>query len=193
MAKKETGTDNSVVEMEDPVLGHIADYIVQALIKEDVNAFAEADLLHQLLAYKLADVAPQLMYEQVRAVSELAKSGQGLNLINRVGGITQARRITFRSGDQYNAFVALFFQVMEEYPELVARFTDESVFEDFMIYCIYEFKEKLDEFARAITQERLGLEKDARVYSVRSQKAEAMQDIPTYADFVAEKIDGLVS
>jgi hypothetical protein len=51
----------------DPVLDNIASFIVEMFIKEDVNSFVEADLLQDLLVYKLDTVAGLVM-EQLRGL-----------------------------------------------------------------------------------------------------------------------------
>jgi hypothetical protein len=176
---------------EDLVLDHIAEYIVQAFIKEDVNAFTESTLLQQLLAYKLKEIAKPMMYNTIRAAGrELVKAGK-FDLKKKVGGITTQKRILFRSADQYNAFVSLYFSVVEAHPELVGFIDSEQSFENFMIYCVYEFKGQWDEFVERVTQERLSIEHRNRLYVNRSKQAEALQEVPTYADFVAEHVDAM--
>lgn len=176
--------------MNAAVYEHIADYVIQALIKEDVNAFAEAKLLSELLAYKLPAVVHGLMYRTVAAEAEKLKNGGDINLIREIGGITTQKRLHFRSQDQYNSFVALFFDVVEPYPGLLAHVDDEEKFERFMIYCIHEFRQKLEDFAVAIVQERTALEQKNRLYIHRRTSAE-IPEIPMYADFIAERIDSL--
>lgn len=170
---------------------YIAEYVTQAFIKEDVNAFAESCLLQELLAYKINESGKPMMLNTIRALSDTLEKGKRLDLKKRAGGITQARRITFRSDDQYNAFVSLFFQAMEENPGLARSIDREEDFETFMIYCIYEFKETLDNFAAETVKERLAIEHKNRLYYLRSNKAEALEDIPSYADFIAARFDDL--
>ena len=172
-------------------LDHIAEYVVQELIRQDVNAFPESTLLQELIAYKLGEVAEPLMQQTVRrAGRELVRSGR-IDLKAVAGGLNTQKRILFRNADQYNSFVTLFFHAVEDGPELVEFIDDEASFENFMIYCVYEFKACLDEFVEGIISDRLGLEREQQLYVVRSKKAEALQDLPTYADLVAARIDGL--
>lgn len=168
---------------------HIADYIIQTLIKEDVNAFAEAKLLHELLVYKLPAVVHELMYRTVSAESEKLKSGEDINLLKEIGGITTQKRMHFRSTDQYNSFVALFFDVLDQHPGLLEHVDDEEKFEKFMIYCIYEFRQKLEDFAIEIAAEHSKLEQENKLYIHR--KNTEIVEIPTYADFIAERLDSL--
>ncbi len=171
------------------VYGHIADYIIQTLIREDVNAFAEAKLLSELLAYKLPGVAERLMKAAVSGASEMLKRGEKFNLEKEIGGITSQKRLYFRSRDQYNAFVVLFFNVVEKYPEMLEHVDGEAEFERFMIYCINGFRQKLDDFATSIASERAELEYKNKLYIHR--KNVEVPEVPTYADYIAERIDGL--
>jgi hypothetical protein len=180
---------SEVSSKDKAVYGHIADYIIQTLIKEDVNAFAEARLLSELLAYKLPGVAERLMQTAVSEASDRLKKGEKFNLEKEIGGITSQKRLYFRSRDQYNAFVVLFFSVVEKHPELLEHVDGEAEFERFMIYCINEFRQRLDDFATGIASERAELEYRNKLY-VHRRNAE-VPEVPTYADYIAERIDGL--
>lgn len=173
----------------DPIFEHVADYIIQTLIKEDVNAFSEAKLLHELLTFKLHTVAGPLMYRTVSDGVALLKKDRSINLVKEIGGINTQKRLHFRSKDQYNAFIMLFFRAVEEHPELLEPVDDEETFERLMIYCIHEFREKLDGFAMQIARERTTLEHEYKVYIHRRNSD--LVEIPTYADFIAERIDSL--
>ncbi len=176
--------------MDAAIYEHIADYIIQALIKEDVNAFSEAKLLSELLVYKLPSVVHELMYRTISAEAEKLKKEGDINLVKEIGGITTQKRMHFRSQDQYNSFVALFFDVVEKHPGLLEHIDDEEKFERFMIYCIHEFRQKLDDFAVEITQERSKLEREHKLYIHHKNMADA-PEIPTYADYIAERIESL--
>ena len=161
------------------------------LIKEDVNAFAECTLLHELLMHKLPSIAAPLMHKKVSEVSRELSEGKNINLIKAAGGVTTAKRISFRSNAQYTAFVQLFFQVVEEHPELLEPINDEETFEQFMIYCIYMFKEELEKFAENIAKEKTDLEHKHKIYVHR--RGVEPEEVPTYADFIAERLDGMVA
>ena len=169
---------------------HIADYIIQTLIKEDVNAFMEATLLHELLVYKLPPVVHKLMYMTVSEASENLKKGKEINLMKEIGGITTQKRLHFRSQHQYSAFIALFFKTIEEYPMLLEPVDDEEMFEKFMIHCIHEFRQKLEDFAVEVAGEKAQLEYKNKLYIHR--RGADMEEVPTYADYIAERIDGLM-
>jgi hypothetical protein len=175
----------------DPLFVQLADYIIQVLIKEDVNAFAESGLLHDLLMYKLPAVSAPLMLKKIGDVSKQLSEGKNINLIKAAGGVTTAKRISFRSDDQYKAFVALFFQAIEEHPELLMPIDSEETFEQFMIYCIYLFKEALEDFAESIAKEKCELEHKHKIYVHR--RGVEPEEVPTYADFIAERLDSIVS
>jgi hypothetical protein len=170
---------------------HIADYVIQILIKEDVNAFSEAKLLSELLVYKLPSVVHELMNRTVSAEAEKLKKGGDINLIKEIGGITTQKRMHFRSQDQYNSFVALFFDAVDEHPGLLEHVDDEEKFERFMIYCIHEFRQKLEDFAVEIARERSKLDHEHKLYIHRRNPTE-VPEVPTYADFIAERIDSIV-
>jgi len=187
----ESESKNNNSQVSDPVFEHIADYIIQTLIKEDVNAFAEAKLLHELLVYKLPMVAVPLMHKTVSDASKKLKK-EDIDLMKEIGGITTQKRVHFRSQHQYNAFIAMFFQIVEEYPELLEPVDSEEMFEKLMIYCIHDFRQKLEAFATQIASERTALEHKHKLY-VHRRKAEASEvEVPTYADFIAERLDSLV-
>lgn len=170
---------------------HLADYIIQALIKEDVNAFTESTLLHELLMYKLQDVALPLMVKKVSEISEELKEGKNINLVKAAGGVTTAKRISFRSSDQYNAFVLLFFQAVEDHPELLQPIDSEEMFEKFMIFCIFKFREALENFAVEIAKEKTELEHKNKLYVHR--RGFVPDEVPTYADYITERIEKIVS
>jgi hypothetical protein len=170
---------------------HIADYVIQTLIKEDVNAFAEAKLLHELLVYKLPPVAQELMYGIVSSEVESLKKGKDINLMKEIGGINLQKRMHFRSKDQYNSFIALFFDIIEQHPELLDQIDGEEKFERLMIYCIHEFRQKLEDFAVEMAKDRSELEHKHRLYIHRRNPTE-VPEVPTYADFIAERIDSIV-
>lgn len=178
--------------MSPAIYEHIADYIIQTLIKEDVNAFAEAKLLSELLVYKLPSVVHELMYRTVSAEAEKLKKDSDINLVKEIGGITTQKRMHFRSQDQYNSFVALFFDAIEKHPGMLEHVDDEEKFEKFMIFCIHEFRQKLDDFATEIVQERSKLVRDNRLY-IHHKNMTDVPEIPTYADFIAERIEGLTA
>jgi hypothetical protein len=188
MSTKATGDNGHI---DDTVSLHIADYIIQVLIKEDVNAFAESTLLHQLLMHKLPAVTAPLMLKKVSEVSKQLSEGKNINLIKAAGGVTTAKRISFRSGAQYKAFVQLFFQVIEEHPELLEPVDSEETFEQFMIYCIYMFKEELQKFSEDIAKEKTDLEHKHKIY-VHRRGVEPVE-VPTYADFIAERLDNMAT
>jgi len=169
---------------------HIADYIIQTLIKEDVNAFMEATLLHELLVYKLPPVVHKLMYTTVSEASELLKKGEEINLLKEIGGITTQKRLHFRSQHQYGAFIALFFRTVEEHPMLLEPIDNEEMFEKFMIHCIHGFRQKLEGFAVEVAGEKAQLEYENKLYIHR--KGTDMSEVPTYADYIAERIDSLM-
>lgn len=188
---EENSSNESTPTKDSIILGHIAHYVLQALIKEDVNAFAESELLQELLTYKLSEVAYPLMYNTISEVAEEIEQKKSLDLIKRAGGITQAKRISFRTEDQYNSFVALFFKVAEDHPELVECCDSEESFEKFMIFCIYEFRGKLDNFVAEIAREKTDLEYKKNLYHSRRKNIEAVLEVPSYADYIAERIDSL--
>jgi hypothetical protein len=177
---------------DNPVIEHIADYIIQTLIKEDVNAFNEAKLLSDLLVQRLPDVAVPLMYKTVLEVVDRMGKEKTLNLMKEIGGITTQRRLHFRSTDQYNSFIMLFFQAIEDHSELLEPIESEEDFEKLMIYCIHEFREKLDNFSSQIASEKIALEHKHKLYIHRRNAPAVEEDIPTYADLVAERIDDIV-
>jgi hypothetical protein len=187
--KSKVETIDEETPVETLIYEHIADYIVQNFIKDDVNAFTESTLMHELLAYKLNEVAKPLMVDTIAKVASELKAKKQLDLKKRVGGITQVKKIAFRNDDQYNAFVTLFFKAVEEQPELVEFIKNEQDFENFMLYCIYEYRDLWDNFATQIVEDRLALERKKGLHAYRSSKVEELQQIPTYADFIAERID----
>jgi hypothetical protein len=178
---------------ENPVLGHMASYITELFISGDVNAFVEADLLQDLLVYKLDDVAKPMMQHTVQKMGkELKKSGK-IDLKTRIGGINQQKRIMFRSEDQYNALISLFFDAVENRPELVDFLDDETSFENFMIYCINDYREQWERFVGEIVQERLDMERKLGLYANRNRADEAWDKVPTYADYVNERIEAMAT
>lgn len=179
---EETPADNLIYE-------HIADYIVQVFVKDDVNAFTESTLMHELLVYKLKEIARPLMIDTIAQVASELKAKKQLDLKKKVGGITQVKKIAFRSDDQYNAFIALFFEAVEARPEVVDFIKKEQDFENFMLYCIYDYRELWDQFAAKIVEDRLAIERQKGLHAYRSSKTEALQEVPTYADYIAERID----
>jgi hypothetical protein len=174
-----------------PVMEHIADYIIQTLIKEDVNAFTEAKLLSDLLVQRLPEVAIPLMYKTVCNAVERVKKEKTLNLVKEIGGITTQSRLHFRSKDQYNSFIMLYFQVIEEHPELLEPIDSEELFEKLMIYSIHEFREKLASFAVEIATERTALEHKHKLY-IHRRNAPAVEEVPTYADYIVDRIDSII-
>lgn len=174
---------------ENAVFEHIADYIIQTLIKEDVNAFAEATLIHELLVYKLTSVAQPLMCRTISETSDRLKTRKDVNLIKEYGGINQQKRISFRSTDQYNAFVMLFFNTVEEHPELLEPVDGEETFEKFMIHCIHDFRERLDGFAKDIAKDKTDNDYKNKLY-IKRLNAD-LEEAPTYADYIAERIDSI--
>jgi hypothetical protein len=193
MAKAKAMKEEEVVIKSDPVLDNVATFIIELFIKEDVNAFAEADLLHDLLVYKLDTAALPIMEKTVGAMGEELKASRTLDLKKRIGGITQQKRVMFRSTDQYNSLVALFFQAIEEKPELVDFLEDESSFENFMILCINDYREVWERFVKEIVEARTALERKKKLYANRNRADDAWEDVPTYADYVAERVDVLAA
>ncbi len=191
MAKAKKGEE--VVIKSDPVLDNVAAFIIELFIKEDVNSFMEADLLHDLLVYKLDTSALPIMEKTVRAMGDELKASHTLDLKKRIGGITQQKRVMFRTNDQYNALVALFFQAIEAKPELVDFLDDESSFENFMILCINEYREIWERFVKEIVEERMVLERKKKLYANRNRADNAWEDVPTYADYIAERVDVLAA
>jgi hypothetical protein len=181
----------TIVPGGNPVLDHLATYITELFINGDVNAFVEADLMQQLLVYRLGDVAKPMMQHTVKMVGDELKKAGKLDLKKRVGGINQQKRIMFRTEDQYNALIALFFQVIDDKPELVSFIDDETSFENFMIYCINEYREQWERFVNDILQERLGLERKHGLYANRNRAEEAWDKVPTYADYIDERIEAM--
>jgi hypothetical protein len=177
----------------DPVLDNIASFIIELFIKEDVNSFAEADLMHDLLVYKLDTVAAPVMENTVRKVGNELKSSKKVDLKKVIGGINQQKRIMFRSAGQYNAFISLFFRAVENKPELTDFIDDEASFENFMILCINEYREMLEDFVARIVEDRLALERKKKLYANRNRADIAWEDVPTYADYVAERMDAMIA
>ncbi len=186
----ETGSKGGEGPMDSAIYEHIADYIIQTLIKEDVNAFNEATLLHELLVYKLPPIMHRLMYETVSEASDGLKKGSRIDLMKEIGGITTQKRLHFRSQHQYSAFTALFFKTIEDHPMLLEPVDSEEAFEGFMIHCIHEFRQKLDDFAISIAKEKAELDYKYKLYIHR--RGAEMEDVPTYADYIAERIDSLI-
>jgi hypothetical protein len=174
----------------DPVIGQIAEYVVDGLIKADINAYPEAGLLYQVLTYKLDGIAKPLMVDIVNSVSHEVSQGNNLNLIQKVGGITQAKRISFRTKDQYKAFMTLFFEAAEEDTDTTMFCKDEETLEKFMLYCIYGMMEKLDTFVKSIAEERMELERKEKFYIARV-KATDDKELPSYTDYVVARIGTL--
>ncbi len=145
-AKAKVKKDEEVVIKSDPVLDNLASYIIEIFIKEDVNAFVEADLLHDLLVYKLDTDAAPIMDKIVRKMGEELKASGMLDLRKRIGGITQQKHVQFRNSDQYNAMIAIFFQAVDEKPEIVDILDDEQSFENFMILCINDYRKFWESF-----------------------------------------------
>jgi hypothetical protein len=131
------------------------------------------------------------MSNVIDRVSDGAKDNTITSSFQKISGITKAKRIFFRSDDQYNAFVAVFFKVLDDHPEKMAFCRDEETFEKFMIVCIYEFREKIDEFVKEITQEKIDFEYKNRLYAARRYN-EARNDIPSYADYIDERFEGIL-
>lgn len=183
---EETTTEQQPTNL---IYEHIADYIVQVFIKEDVNAFTESTLMHELLAYKLKDIAKPLMRDIIVSVASELKAKKQLDLKKKVGGITQVKKIAFRSDNQYNAFINLFFEAVEDNPEVIDFIKKEQDFENFMLYCIHDFRDVWDRFAMKIVEDRLAIERQKGLHAYRSSKTEVLQEVPTYADFIAERID----
>jgi hypothetical protein len=191
MAKAKKG--KQAEPKENAVLGQLAGYITDLFINADVNAFVEADLLQDLLVYKLDDVAKLMMQHTVQKIGkELKKSGK-LDLKQRVGGITQQKRIMFRNESQYNALISLFFEVVDDKPELVDFIDDETSFENFMIYCINDYREQWEMFVSEIVQERLELERKLGLYANRNRADEAWDKVPTYADYIDERVGAMAA
>jgi hypothetical protein len=191
MAKAKAKKDEEVVIKSDPVLDNVATFVIELFIKEDVNAFAEADLLHDLLVYKLDTGARPIMEKTVRAMGDELKVSRTLDLKKRIGGLTQQKRVQFRTENQYNAMVALFFQAVEDKPEMVDFLDNESSFENFMILCINDFREVWERFVTGIVEERMALERKKKLYANRNRANDAWEDVPTYADYIAERVDDL--
>jgi hypothetical protein len=177
----------------DPVLDNLASFIIEVFIKEDVNSFVEADLLHDLLVYKLDTAARLIMEKTVRALGDELKARRQLDLKKRIGGINLQKRILFRTADQYNAFVALFFQAVEAHPELADFIDDESSFENFMILAINEYRMVWENFVKGIVEERMALERKNRLYANRNRSDNVWENVPTYADYVAERVETLAA
>lgn len=191
MAKAKKSKD---VEIKcDPVLDHLAGFIIEMFIKEDVNSFLEADLLHDLLVYKLDTVARPMMENTVRVVGDELKNSRKVDLKQRIGGLNQHKRVLFRNSDQYNALVALFFAAVDHRPELVEFIDEESSFENFMILCINEYRVAWERFVAGIVEERMALERKKKLYANRNRADDAWEDVPTYADYVAERADELAA
>jgi len=178
---------------ENAVLGHLAGYITELFINGDVNAFVEADLLQDLLVYKLDGVAKPMMQRTIQKIGKELKKAGKLDLKTRISGINQQKRIMFRTEDQYNALIALFFEAVEDRPELVNFIDDENSFENFMIYCINDYREQWERFVSEIVQERLGLERKLGLYANRNRADEAWDKVPTYADYVNERIEAMAA
>jgi hypothetical protein len=193
MAKAKAKKSEEVVIKADPVLDNVATFIIELFIKEDVNSFMEADLLHDLLVYKLDTSALPIMEKTVRAMGDELKASKTLDLKTRIGGLTQQKRVLFRTNDQYNALVALFFQTIEAKPELVDFLDDESSFENFMILCINDYREVWERFVNEIVEARMVLERKKKLYANRNRSDDAWEDVPTYADYIAERIDVLAA
>ena len=183
--------DEDVRIESNPVLDHLATFIIEQFIKEDVNSFVESDLLHDLLVYKLATVAGPMMERAVRRMADELTRSKMIDLKQRVGGLNLHKRVLFRTPDQYNALVALFFEVVERHPELVEPLTDESSFENFMILCVNEYRIEWESFVAGIVAEKLALEKKHKLYANRSRSNEKWDEVPTYADYIADRIDEL--
>jgi hypothetical protein len=193
MAKAKAKKDEEVLVKSDPVLDNVATFIIELFIKEDVNSFAEADLLHDLLVYKLDTSALPIMEKTVRSMGDELKASKTLDLKKRIGGLTQQKRVLFRTNNQYNAFVALFFQTVEKCPELVNFLDDESSFENFMILCINDYREVWERFVSEIVADRMALERKKKLYANRNRADDAWEDVPTYADYVAERLAQLAA
>jgi DNA-binding transcriptional ArsR family regulator len=194
MAKAKKGGEVAEAAPEgNIVLDHLAAFITEQFINEDVNAFAEANLMHELLVYKLNEVAKPMMQQTVeKAGKELKKAGK-IDLKKRVSGINQQKRIMFRNEDQYNALISLFFDAVEEKPELVGFIDDETSFENFMIYCINDYRDQWEQFVNDIIQDRLGLERKYKLYANRNRADPVWEKVPTYADYIADRIDDMAS
>jgi|AGTN01.3.fsa_nt_gi hypothetical protein len=190
-AKKKSGSEVEI--KSNPVLDNIASFVVEMFIKEDVNSFAEADLMHELLVYKLDTVAVSVMENNVRKVGAELKASRKIDLKRLIGGINQQKRIMFRTADQYNALVALFFEAVENRPELVDFIDDEASFENFMILCINEYREVWEHFVSGIIEDRMALERKKKLYANRNRSDDAWEGVPTYADYIAERVDGLAA
>jgi hypothetical protein len=186
----ETSSKGNDGPIDNAIFEHIADYIIQTLIKEDVNAFPEATLLHELLVYKLPPVVRRLMYVTVSESSERLKKGKDIDLTKEIGGINMQKRLHFRSQHQYGAFIALFFKTIEEFPAFLEPVDDEDMFEKLMIHCIHEFRQKLEDFAVEVAKEKTELDYKNKLYIHR--RGAEMAEIPTYADYIAERIDSLM-
>lgn len=187
----EVMNDEEIAADGNPALDHLAAFIIEVLIKEDVNSFLESDLLHDLLVYKLKEVAVPMMENTVRKAGLELKSSKVIDLKKRVGGINQQKRIIFRTEDQYNALVSLFFEAIEDKPGLVDFIDDETSFENFMIYCINDYREQWERFVDGVVQDRLALERKNKLYANRDRNNDVWEKIPTYADYIAERIDSV--
>lgn len=192
-AKAKVKKDEEVVIKSDPVLDNLASYIIEIFIKEDVNAFVEADLLHDLFVYKLDTEAVPIMEKIVRKMGDELKASGMLDLRKRIGGITQQKHVQFRSPDQYNAMIAIFFQAVDEKPEIVDILDDEQSFENFMILCINDYRKFWESFVKEIVEERGALERKSKLYANRNRADAAWEDVPTYADSVAARLDALAA
>ncbi len=192
-AKAKVKKDEEIVIKSDPVLDNLASYIIEIFIKEDVNAFVEADLLHDLLVYKLDTEAAPIMDKIVRKMGEELKASGMLDLRKRIGGITQQKHVQFRNSDQYNAMIAIFFQAVDEKPEIVDILDDEQSFENFMILCINDYRKFWESFVKEIVEERTALERKSKLYANRNRADAAWEDVPTYADSVAARLDALAA
>jgi hypothetical protein len=193
MAKAKAKKTEEVTVKSDPVLDNLASFIIEIFIKEDVNSFVEADLLHDLLVYKLDTCARPIMEKTIQALGEELKASRSLDLKKRIGGITQQKRVQFRTADQYNAMIAVFFQAVEEKPELAEFMDDEQSFENFMILCINDYREVWERFVKAIVEEKLSLERKSKLYANRNRMDDAWENVPTYADYVAGRLDALAA
>jgi hypothetical protein len=192
-AKPKVKKDEEVVVKSDPVLDNLASYIIEIFIKEDVNAFVEADLLHDLFVYKLDTEAAPIMEKIVRKMGEELKASGMLDLRKRIGGITQQKHVQFRNIDQYNAMIAIFFQAVDEKPEIVDILDDEQSFENFMILCINDYRKFWESFVKEIVEERTALERKSKLYANRNRADAAWEEVPTYADSVAARLDSLAA
>jgi len=193
MVKAKKKSEEEVEIKSNPVLDNIASFIIETFIKEDVNSFMEADLMHDLLVYKLDTVAGPVMDNTVRKVGDELKASRTVDLKKLIGGINQQKRIMFRTNNQYNALVIMFFQAIEDKPELVDFIDNESSFENFMILCINDYREAWEDFVKGIVEERIALERKNKLYANRNRADEAWENVPTYADYIAERIDDMAA